>query len=57
VWQSGERAKAKVQQLAGEGSGAPDRLEQLQKLADLHDRRVLTDAEFAAEKAKLLSES
>ena len=31
-----------------------DRLERLQKLADLHDRGVLTDAEFAVEKAKIL---
>jgi hypothetical protein len=34
-----------------------DRLDRLGKLADLHDRRVLTDAEFAAEKAKILNES
>jgi len=42
---------------AGPGSVAPgvsgpeDPLERLQKLADLHDRGALTDAEFAAEKA------
>jgi hypothetical protein len=34
-----------------------DPLDRLQKLADLHDRGALTDAEFAAEKAKLLRES
>jgi hypothetical protein len=34
-----------------------DRLDRLQKLADLHDRGALTDAEFAAEKAKVLNES
>jgi Short C-terminal domain len=34
-----------------------DPIDRLQKLADLHDRGVLTDAEFAAEKAKLLRES
>jgi len=28
----------------------------LQKLADLHDRGVLTDEEFAQQKAKLLGE-
>lgn len=33
---------------------APDRLDQLQKLAGLHQSGALTDAEFAAEKAKLL---
>jgi hypothetical protein len=34
-----------------------DPLDRLQKLADLHDRGALTEAEFAAEKAKLLHES
>jgi hypothetical protein len=34
-----------------------DPIERLQKLADLKDRGVLTDSEFAAEKAKILSES
>ena len=38
-------------------AGPEDPLERLQKLADLHDRGALTDAEFAAEKAKILSES
>jgi hypothetical protein len=33
-----------------------DPIERLQKLADLHDRGVLTDTEFAAEKAKILGE-
>jgi hypothetical protein len=32
-----------------------DQIDQLQKLALLHDRGALTDAEFQAEKAKLLS--
>jgi hypothetical protein len=34
----------------------PDPIAQLEKLAALHDRGVLTDAEFQAEKAKLLAE-
>lgn len=34
---------------------APDPLEQLQKLGDLHASGVLTDEEFAAAKAKILS--
>jgi hypothetical protein len=34
-----------------------DDADRLSKLADLHDRGVLTDAEFAAEKAKILGES
>ena len=33
----------------------PDRIEQLTKLAALKDSGALTDAEFEAEKAKLLS--
>jgi hypothetical protein len=38
-------------------SRAPsDRLERLQKLADLRDRGILTDAEFEAEKSKILNE-
>jgi hypothetical protein len=32
----------------------PDPLEQLEKLAKLHAEGVLTDEEFAAQKAKLL---
>lgn len=36
---------------------ASDPIDRLQKLADLHDRGALSDAEFAAEKAKLLRES
>ncbi len=39
------------------GIGAPDPLDRLQKLANLHQSGALTDAEFAAEKAKILSES
>lgn len=35
----------------------PDRLEQLRRLAELRESGVLTDAEFAAEKAKLLGSS
>jgi hypothetical protein len=41
----------------GASGSAPDPLERLNTLADLHDRGALTDAEFAAEKAKILSES
>jgi len=35
----------------------PDVVDQLTKLAELHDRGALTDAEFQAQKAKLLAES
>ena len=33
-----------------------DRYEALQRLAELHDSRVLTDAEFEQEKAKILQQ-
>lgn len=33
---------------------APDPIEQLKQLGELHAQGVLTDAEFAAQKAKLL---
>lgn len=51
-----ERLKAQFANSTGESRlPTPDgRLERLQKLADLHDRGVLSDAEFAAEKTKLL---
>jgi len=45
-----------VTQAAG-AAGAADPTERLSKLADLHDRGVLTDEEFATQKAKILSES
>jgi hypothetical protein len=55
------RLTAKLAQQRGTSSaprGEPsDPLDRLQKLADLHDRGALSDAEFAAEKAKLLRES
>ena len=34
---------------------APDRVEQLKTLADLHAQGVLSDGEFEAEKAKILA--
>jgi len=36
-------------------AGAVDPIEQLTKLAELHKQGVLTDAEFAAQKAKILA--
>jgi len=41
---------------ASASQSAPDPLDQLAKLADLHDRGVVTDAEFEAEKRRLLGE-
>ncbi len=35
---------------------APDTLTQLQQLGELHDAGVLTDEEFAAQKAKILAQ-
>ena len=36
------------------GSGGQDVVEQIKQLADLHEQGILTDEEFAAQKAKLL---
>jgi hypothetical protein len=47
-----EQFRAYVQDAAGGGSA-----DELAKLADLHDKGVLTDAEFEAQKAKILSAS
>ena len=41
----------------GAASAQPDVVDQLAKLADLHDRGALTDEEFQAQKAKLLGSS
>jgi hypothetical protein len=52
------RIKADLRQQAHpEGASGSDSVERLEKLADLHARGMLTDVEFAAAKAKLLSES
>jgi len=65
-----EQMKAKLMQMAAENpgsvvrpsaagptSGVSDPIERLAKLADLYGRGALTDAEFAAEKAKILKNS
>jgi hypothetical protein len=41
-------------QAAPPADPAPDRIAQLTELANLKDRGILTDAEFAAEKMKIL---
>jgi hypothetical protein len=43
-------------QAAGTAAAAADPTERLTKLADLRDRGVLSDDEFAAQKAKILAE-
>jgi hypothetical protein len=48
---SQDAADAYIRQAAGSGGGSAD---ELTKLAALRDSGVLTDAEFAAQKAKLL---
>ncbi len=42
-------------QAQGGAAAAPDPTEQLTKLADLHERGVLSDEEFATQKAKILA--
>jgi hypothetical protein len=51
-----EPAPAPVQQVAPAAPAAPaaDPIEQLKELADLKNQGILTDAEFAAQKAKIL---
>ncbi|HUA10740.1 MAG TPA: SHOCT domain-containing protein [Solirubrobacteraceae bacterium] len=52
-WQEQEMQQAQQQQAAAP-QAAPDPIEQLKQIAALHDQGVLTDEEFAAQKAKLL---
>ncbi len=52
----GQSMQDMMAQAAGAAQAA-DPTEQLTKLADLHDRGVLTDEEFAAQKAKILGTS
>ena len=40
---------------AAPAGGGPDRIEQLKELADLKAQGILTEQEFAAEKAKILA--
>ena len=50
----GGQSVADMMAQAQGGAPASDPSEQLSKLADLHDRGVLSDDEFAAQKAKIL---
>jgi len=52
--QYAEQQQAPPPQAAPTASGEDDMLAQLEKLGKLHDSGVLTDDEFAAQKAKLL---
>ena len=56
-----QREQAYEQQVAPQQAPAPaapstdDKIEQLQKLGDLRTQGILTDAEFEAQKAKILA--
>ena len=52
-WASQEQEAAESQQYAAPAP-APDPIEQLKQLADLHSQGILSDAEFAQQKAKIL---
>jgi hypothetical protein len=48
------RSRAQLAQAAASGSGTDDQLTRLEKLGQLRASGVLTDAEFAEQKAKIL---
>ena len=60
--QEAQQAAGTAAAAAGRGTPAPqaggamseDSMEQLQKLAQLHDQGILTDAEFEVQKQKIL---
>jgi hypothetical protein len=55
-WSQQEEAQYNQQQAAAAPpqQSQPDQIEQLKQLADLHSQGILTDEEFAAQKAKIL---
>lgn len=54
-WAQQDAQEAPPQQYeAPPGNGAPDPIEQLKELAALKDQGILTEQEFAAQKAKIL---
>ena len=50
-----QQAAAPAPVAAAPAAPAEDPIEQLQKLGKLHEQGILTDEEFAAEKAKILN--
>jgi hypothetical protein len=52
--QQGYQQQAYQQPAPPPAAEGPDRIEQLKELAQLKEQGVLTEAEFAAEKAKIL---
>jgi Short C-terminal domain len=53
-WAAQEQPSAEPAYAAPAPPAAPDPIEQLRQLGELHQQGVLTDEEFAAEKAKVL---
>ena len=54
--QNQAQAEAAAQPPAGQPQGGDDMISQLKSLGELHQSGVLTDEEFAAQKAKILGE-
>ena len=56
-WAAEEQQQYEQQAAAAPPPAAeqPDQFEQLKQLAQLHDQGILTDDEFAAQKAKILA--
>ena len=54
-WSEQEQQQAYAQQPPPEASGTDDKLAQLKELGKLKTSGVLTDAEFEAQKAKILA--
>jgi membrane protease subunit (stomatin/prohibitin family) len=53
-WAAEEQQQQQQQQYAEPAPAGPDPIEQLKQLGELHTSGVLTDAEFEAQKAKIL---
>jgi hypothetical protein len=53
-WAAQDAAYYEPQPAAAPAAAAPDPIEQLRQLGELHQQGVLTDEEFAAQKARLL---
>ena len=54
IYRTGEENKQRMYQGGGQGASAPSTTTELQRLAELRDRGVLTQEEFEAQKAKIL---
>ena len=54
-WYGDDQQQAAEAPAAAPATEAPDMMEQLKQLGELHTSGVLTDAEFEAQKAKILA--